>query len=272
MVSGLRFADASHGWLFGPGLWSTEDGGLTWVEQPVSGTVTDVEAADGEAYALVCTTGSASCPTMELLRTAVSGGSWSLVNLPAPLFFGSELAVQGSAVFVMNGASDQQGDQGSSLLVSTDGGRTFAVEQSECTPGLDGHVQPAITGGGVLWESCPTGMEAQARQSNDYGETWHALVTENEFSNGLSFAAVSASTALVWPVPPSGGLELTTDAGGTFHSVFHGPTGSDLFWVGYSDPSRAYLLIATNTTPYAGQLWESNDGGDSWTQVHFATG
>jgi photosystem II stability/assembly factor-like uncharacterized protein len=172
----------------------------------------------------------------------------------------------------MNGTSDQQGDQGSSLLVSTDGGRTFAVEQSECTPELDGHVQPAITGGGVLWESCPTGMEAQGKQSDDYGETWHALATNDEFSNGLSFAAVSASTALVWPVPPTGGLALTTDGGRTLRSVFQGSAGSDLLWVGYSDPSRAYLLIATNTAPYGGQLWESNDGGATWAQVPFTIG
>jgi len=272
MDSGLRFADPSHGWIFGPGLWSTDDGGLTWIQQQVSGTVTDVEAADGEAYALLCPTGAASCPTMELLRTAEAGGSWSVVNLPAPLFGGSGLAVQGDTVFVMNGTSDQQGDQGSSLLVSTDGGRTFAVEQSECTPGLDGHVQPAITGGGVLWESCPTGMEAQGKQSDDYGETWHALATNDEFSNGLSFAAVSATTALVWPVPPTGGLALTTDGGRTLHSVFQGPAGSVLLWVGYSDPSRAYLLIATNTAPYGGQLWESNDGGATWAQVPFTIG
>lgn len=272
MDSGLRFADPSHGWIFGPGLWSTDDGGSTWIQQQVSGTVTDVEAADGEAYALLCPTGAASCPTMELLRTAVAGGSWSVVNLPAPLFGGSGLAVQGDAVFVMNGTNDQQGDQGSSLLVSTNGGRTFAVEQSECTPGLDGHVQPAITGGGVLWESCPTGMEAQGKQSDDYGETWHALASDDEFSNGLSFAAVSATTALVWPVPPTGGLALTTDGGRTLHSAFQGPAGSVLLWVGYSDPSRAYLLIATNTAPYGGQLWESNDGGATWAQVPFTIG
>lgn len=270
MDSGLRFADASHGWLFGPSLWSSDDGGSTWVQQQVSGTVTDVEAADGEAYALICPRGAASCPTMELLHAAVSGGSWSVVHLPAPLFGNSELAVQGDAVFVMNGTSDQPADQGASLLVSTDGGRTFAVEQSECNPGLGGHVQPAVTGGGVLWESCPTGMEAQGKQSDDYGETWHALATTDEFSNGLSFAAVSASTALVWPVPPSGGLSLTTDGGRSLHTVFEGPAGSDLFWVGYSDPSRAYLLIAPNTTPYGGQLWESNDGGATWAQVPFA--
>jgi hypothetical protein len=83
-------------------------------------------------------------------------------------------------------------------------------------------------------------------------------------------AAVSARTALVWPgPPPSGGLALTTDGGETFHTVFQGPSGSDLFWAGYSDPSRAYLLIAMNMTPLAGQLWESNDGGATWGQVHF---
>jgi photosystem II stability/assembly factor-like uncharacterized protein len=95
------------------------------------------------------------------------------------------------------------------------------------------------------------------------------LVTNSEFSNGLSFAAVSAQTALAWPYPPSGGLGLTTDGGETFRTVFQGPSGSTLFWAGYSDPSRAYLLVATNTSPYNGQLWESNDGGVTWSQVNF---
>ena len=135
IVSGLRFADASHGWVFRPGLWSTDDGGSTWIKQQVSGTVVDVEAADGQAYALVCTTRSTSCPTMELLRWAVSGGSLNVVDLPAPLFVGSELAVQGSAVFITNGVGDQQYGQSSSLLVSTDGGRNFVVEQSGCFAG-----------------------------------------------------------------------------------------------------------------------------------------
>jgi hypothetical protein len=206
---------------------------------------------------------------MDLLRSTVSGGTWTRVDLPAPLFVGSDLAVQGSAVFITNGVGDQQGDQGSSLLVSTDGSRTFVVEQSGCFAGLGGRVQPAIGGDGVLWESCPTGMMAEARRSNDDGKTWLVL-SRNAFSNGLSFAPVSASTALVWPSPPSGGLALTTDGGETLHTVFRGPSGSDLFWAGYSDPSRAYLLIATNTRPYAGQLWESNDGGATWSQVHFA--
>jgi hypothetical protein len=269
MVSGLRFADASHGWAFGPGLWSTDNGGLTWTRQQVTGTVVDVEAAEGQAYALVCTTRSTSCLDMALLRSAVSGGSWSVVSLPAPLFAGTELAVQGGAVYIMNGVGGQQGSQASSLLVSTDGGRNFVVEQSGCFAGLGGHVQPAITGGGVLWESCPTGMMTQPRQSNDDGKTWHVLVTNSEFSNGLSFAAVSAHTALAWPYPPSGGLGLTTDGGETFRTVFQGPSGSTLFWAGYSDPSRAYLLVATNTSPYNGQLWESNDGGVTWSQVNF---
>jgi hypothetical protein len=269
MVSGVRFANGSQGWVFGPGLWSTDNGGATWEEQGVSGLVVDVEAGDGVAYALVCATRSTSCPTMDLLRSGAPGGSWKKVNLPAPLFVGSELAVQGSHVYITNGVGDQQGEQGSSLLISTDGGRHFVVEQSGCFAGLGGRVQPAISGGGILWESCPTGMMAEARRSNDDGETWHVLA-KYLFSNGLSFAAASATTALVWPSPPSGGLALTTDGGSTLRTVFRGPAGSDLFWAGYSDPWRAYLLIATNTFPYAGQLWKSSDGGAIWSQVHFA--
>ena len=36
-VTEVRFTDSSHGWVFGPALWSTSDGGSTWTKEAPPG-------------------------------------------------------------------------------------------------------------------------------------------------------------------------------------------------------------------------------------------
>ena len=54
-VTEVRFTDSSHGWVFGPALWSTSDGGATWTkEAPPGGPQVLALAADADAiYAVV---------------------------------------------------------------------------------------------------------------------------------------------------------------------------------------------------------------------------
>ena len=74
---GIFFADASHGWVFGPGLWSSDDGGATWVEEHLSGAVMDVQASDGEVYVLLCPQGLSGCLGEFISRHgAVAGSGW----------------------------------------------------------------------------------------------------------------------------------------------------------------------------------------------------
>ncbi|HWD08041.1 MAG TPA: YCF48-related protein, partial [Actinomycetota bacterium] len=63
-VSAIRFANANDGWLFGPELWSTHDGGASWSRPGAPGLssqyayVDDLEAANGLASAAVLTDGN----------------------------------------------------------------------------------------------------------------------------------------------------------------------------------------------------------------------
>lgn len=276
--AGIVFADAEHGWVYGPGLWASDDGGSTWTEERVKGTVMKMATADGEVYALVCPKGLNLCehnrslPTMQLLRAPVSQGAFASVALPAVLHFGSSLAVHDSTVAVMNGLSNKA----SVLAVSTDAGAKFALEATSCTPGLSGAVYATLLSGAVLWESCPTGMMAEAGVSTDDGSTWRELSPE-QFTNGLGIAALSASTALMWPAPPSLNLALTTDGGASFRTVMKGPqptpeSGHEIIWAGFADPTRAYAIV--HGPDYAlqqNELWESGDGGRVWAELHLTS-
>jgi N-acetylneuraminic acid mutarotase len=280
---GLYFADAAHGFVYGPGLWATDDGGHSWAYQHLPGTVMAVGSSGSDAYALVCTRALASCaierPDMELLRAPIVGGRWTRVFLPAPLYFNSSLAIQGRTIVLTNGLSDELGDHPTDMVISLNGGRSFRAEATPCFVGLGGRVYPALTPGGVLWAACPTGMEAEALVSRDGGLSWHKVPTGG-FDNALTVSPASAGTALIWPAPPSGGLALTTNGGHSFLRVFGGEaplagTYPTLIWAGYATASRAYLLdslvpVSASASQPANEIWRSDDGGRRWTELHLS--
>jgi len=253
-VSQLRFASPLDGYAFGPALWQTADGGATWTNIAVSGHVTELEAADGEAYALVTGTGSANSTSNELLTAPVGSPQWRQLSTPTPLGYGAQFALSGSNLYVLGGNGD------SVLLYSADRGAQFSQRVDPCTPDLPGAVTAAADGTSTLWAACPTGMMAEAMLSTDGGVTWHVATATGEFPNSLKLAAASSSVALASPAPEtlSGALVRTTNGGSTFTVVLPGSSPSTITWVGFSDPSRAYALVA-------GSLFESSDGGALWS-------
>ena len=80
------------------------------------------------------------------------------------------------------------------------------------------------------------------------------------FPNSLKLA--SSSVALASPASEtlSGALVRTTNGGSTYAVVLSGSSPSTVSWAGFSDPSRAYAILA-------GSLFESSDRGATWRSV-----
>jgi photosystem II stability/assembly factor-like uncharacterized protein len=255
-VSQLRFASPLDGYAFGPELWQTADGGATWLNVSISGQVTELETADGEAYALVTGAGSANSTSNELLTAPVGSQQWRQVPTPTPLGYGAQFALSGPNLYVLGGNGDLV------LLYSTDQGAQFNQRVNPCTAGLGGSVTAAADGTPTLWAACPTGMMAEAMLSTNGGVTWRVATATGPFPNSLKLAAASSSVALASPAPEtlSGALVRTTNRGSTYAVVLSGSSPSTVSWVGFSDPSRAYALLA-------GSLFESSDGGATWRSV-----
>jgi photosystem II stability/assembly factor-like uncharacterized protein len=255
-VSQLRFASPLDGYAFGPELWQTADGGATWANVLIPGQVTELEAADGEAYALITDAGSANSTSNELLTAPVGSHQWRQVSTPTPLGYGAQFALSGPNLYVLGGNGDLV------LLYSTDKGAQFSQRVDPCTAGLGGSVTAAADGTSTLWAACPTGMMAEAMLSTDGGVTWRVATATGAFPNSLTLAAASSSVALASPAPEtlSGALVRTTNGGSTYAAVLSGSSPSSVSWVGFSDPSRAYALLA-------GSLFESSDGGSTWRSV-----
>ena len=87
-VSQVRFLDSANGWAYGPELYATHDGGVTWHRiAPLPGRVVDLSAVGGRAFAVIGTgcsgTGSdytTGCSGFDLYSAAARGGQWRAVS------------------------------------------------------------------------------------------------------------------------------------------------------------------------------------------------
>lgn len=265
-VTQLRFANALDGYAFDPQLWETTDGGTHWADIATTGRVSNVEAADGKAYALECL--GSSCQSQELLRSTVGAGDWQRLPTPVPLAYQATLAVNGTYLYILSGAGQTHPGV---LVYSADMGSHTSTRTDPCPQGLGGTVAPAADGSGALWAACPTGTRAEGVLSTNGGVSWSTTTPTTPaagegFDNALQFAAASSSLALAWPSEQGdgGGLDRTTNGGQSYSVTLSGSSSARIAWAGFSDPSRAYALLGV---PPSEKLFESNDAGATWASV-----
>jgi hypothetical protein len=79
-VTSVVFANRRDGWLFGPGLWFTRDGGARWRQLRLGGAPTAMVAAGGLAYATLTPPGQAAT---ELLASPVNHALWRRITKTA---------------------------------------------------------------------------------------------------------------------------------------------------------------------------------------------
>src|SRR5919197_966364 len=76
----VRFANLNDGWVFGPGLWSTHDGGVRWARVSLPGAsgaqVSSLEASAGSVHAALL-----DGPKLRIESSPVGSEAWQ----PSPL-------------------------------------------------------------------------------------------------------------------------------------------------------------------------------------------
>jgi photosystem II stability/assembly factor-like uncharacterized protein len=80
-VSEVRFADKLDGWIYGPSLFATHDGGAHWQQVNLGGSVISLEASGASVDAIVSPcTGEGECTgPLQLYQAKTSGGNFSSV-------------------------------------------------------------------------------------------------------------------------------------------------------------------------------------------------
>jgi photosystem II stability/assembly factor-like uncharacterized protein len=253
-VSSTVFASGRDGWLYGPALWATHDGGTHWHKLSLGGTIGPVAASAGTVYAVVSPPGGKPA---ELFASPAGRDAWARVRR----LTGSTLAVYGHAAWLgtsthlwatadgvrwhkypfrcpgtkaggyalagVAAASPSDvafvclgmaaaGQQEKEILRSVNGGKTVHLAGPAPLGGFGGVIATPPHRPGVI----TLATEYFLDRSANGGKTWTTKYYDSGGApwNSLSYVSGTAGWA-EFGVPPYGGLLRTMDAGLTWHKV-----------------------------------------------------
>ncbi len=293
-VSQVSFASPAVGYLYGPALLVTTDGGLTWHARP--GLQTETLTADGgRAYRITYTSDGCPGPCQPSLQEAPAGtGSWRTLigQLAEPGRSDSaQIAVSGPDVVVaMYGSLSGPVPAQAVLYRSADGGDTWQRAADPCDglgPGAPGAlgglgargqeedlIGLAAAPGGFFAGLCVTRATMSAFVITSAGAgAWKAAAAPPPGQNlGVIAAAGPAVIAVASAAQGGDGsytarLVVTTDTGR--HWVTAATDTQDLAaggvpaWAGFETALDGQWLADPHS------VWTTTDGGLHWTRTAF---
>lgn len=266
-LSGVRFASANRGYLFGSQLLVTDDGGTSWRRVPVPGRILDLETAGGQAYALGLDCANFSgCYTVHLYR--VGARALTEVGPRSDVSADASLVARGQRVYLLT--SPLVG-LGSSLWVSRDSGRSWKSVPAPCQwPGADALAAWSPSDLALACGSQPAaGSEAKAFYASvDGGRSWRPA-GQLPFGPGY-IASLAAADANTWALGEGRGqIETTTDGGRRWHMArFTGAVADVEGWgdVAFTDARHGFAVPGTLNGDV---LAFTANGGRTWRDVGY---
>jgi hypothetical protein len=284
-VGQLRFLNNQDGWAFGPQLWVTRDGGAHWAQESTSGMrVTDLETADGHAFALFATcTGAgpafgAQCTSYALYTSQAGSDQWHPVagltsRLVQPL-----TGQPASASLVISGGRGYLLAPSGELLSGplTGAAWTIADSAGPCTPGTpgpggqpSGALLAAATQAQLVMVCASAASQAgdtqvkQAYVSSDGGVSWTAQGVLP--ATGIATSLAAAPGGLV-VLATDAGIYRSADDGTSWQLARQGPAGAAAGMTGFSYVGMTSQAkgVALPADPGLHEVFITTDGGGTW--------
>lgn len=266
----MRFADPLDGWAFGPELWSTHDGGVSWHESSIGG-VWSLEAADGHVSAMARDQDTAS---VNIETSPTTSDSWVEEHSldfgagPVPM---SDLVLQGSTGWAIE---DDREPVGAARLVS---GHWTAWPAPCSNNGGDSVVAAATASSlvavceeGVWGPSGYSGPPAvRAYFSGNGGATFRlGGIVPGDASSSGNLAASPTPGVVVTDnfVGTENNLLETFNGGASWQVVASTPDTEPFSYVGFTSSAQGVAIEAGETTSH---MLMTFDGGRSWSPVSF---
>jgi len=272
-VSAVVFENATDGWLLGPGLWATTDGGKKWHQvTAVPGEVIDLVAADGEVFASAEPT-SGGLLKARLYESRVGGSKWTWVKKVTPL---NLLTVFGHSVWAgsANGVTP-------ALWTSTDSGKHWSRLSFRCPQGeLTASGVAAASASDVTIacsdESYPHPGESykEVFTSSNGGRTFHLVAKWSQVPvagqvYGLAMAAGNPKVITLNAASGASYLDQSTNGGKTWKQNAYLDGGLGFNDLAYVSATTGYVIHFYGTPVIATSdgLMKTVNAGKTWTTV-----
>jgi photosystem II stability/assembly factor-like uncharacterized protein len=269
-VDGIRFADPLDGWVFGPELWSTHDGGMTWQRVTLPGAsgaaIVALEARAGSVQAAVYDPATefvvATSPVISDQWT-IGGVTTSMGAGPVPQA-GLVLAGRSGWMLVVN----------RTVVGGLSLGSTGWVSWQPPCQGVNGPALLAASDNLHLVAACDEGVWGPGPGATTYAPEEHLYSSTNggtsftRSSAALPYSGVSAiasPTSSVIALAGSQGsgtvVGVSTDGGQSWTTTLQLGT-AHVDYLGFTTSSQGVLIADTG-------MWMTRDGGHTWSQVSF---
>ena len=280
-VGSVVFASRRDGWLYGPGLWSTRDGGAHWSRISLSGAivpgggggVVSMAASAGTAYAVVSPDPFNGSPE-ELFSSPVGRNTWARVG-GVTAEEGAVLAVSGRAAWFANGGGG--GDPGVTHLQATTNGVRWRRSGFRC-PGAGyglraiaaasaAHVVFLCAGDGAAGS---TGK--QVLESANGGQSVRLTGQAPREGDPSGMAVPPGRPGLITLAAVSGAsfLYRSDDGGQTWTGITVPGSGGGLPLTSLSYVSRTVgWIVAGGPGSGASRLLRTTNAGRTWHQIGF---
>jgi len=284
-VTNIAFADAANGFLYGPAMLVTHDGGRSWTREQLPPVPTFSAGAHsftiGGGYAYAVTQPSENAP-YSLWRTPVTSGRWTRLRLPegaaTPVTWNGALSVyaEGATVVLLRpGFTGPRAGPGQigQLWLGADG-TNWQSRPVPCEPPAGGGaaVLSVAIGHPDAWLlDCFNNEQSQQEQNTrhhlfgtaDGGLTWVQLPDPASHDMPVLLADNGSGHAFLAAEGPADELRATFDGGRHWQTVLT-PAGD---FAAYADlafltAETGFVVVATYNFPE--HLYRTDDGGRTW--------
>jgi len=283
-ITDIRFATASVGWAFAPGLFRTTNGGRTWKPAPIPGhgkQVLSLAVTRTQVYAVVspCAYQTGLCGARRVMtawRTGLAATRWIRMPVKLGANVSADVAAYGNTVYVVDPLIGSLSPL-RQLFASTDGGRHFTTRPNPCTIAENYSLIQAVP-----YSASKVALLCDGNPgfSKAVKAVYRSSDTAKHDSNAGTMGPYGIQAQLA--VSPTGNLLVASWSDGSF--VYVNDTGGTRWYrviasgdggAGFNDPTyltgKVAWMVGSPASGFAdyGRLLVSRDAGRHWSFASF---